>query len=149
MPSMQKKTYYSIKFPLVILCSILCLSGLRWLISSEPWMLDQVANEERLKMTFTDLFLIEGNASLGGYLTQVYRFLGLYVLGIGFILLSFTSDKILKIFIVRKRFLIVLGVLLVSNLILGYVWIPSSHFIYVMWGAIGLYGISLFNHIKG
>ena len=64
MPSMQKKTYYSIKFPLVILCSILCLSGLRWLISSEPWMLDQVANEERLKMTFTDLFLIEGNASL-------------------------------------------------------------------------------------
>ena len=145
---MQTTTISYIKFPLVIICSILCLSGVRWLISSEPWMLDQVANEERLKMTFTDLFLVDGNQTLGEYLTQVYRFLGLYVLGIGCILLSFTSNKILAIFILRQRFLIVLGILLVSNLILGYVWIPSSHFIYVMWGAIGLYCISLYNHIK-
>lgn len=145
---MQKTTLNYIKYPLVIICSILCLSGVRWLISSEPWMLDQVANEERLKMTFTDLFLVDGNQTLGEYLTQVYRFLGLYVLGIGCILLSFTSNKILAIFILRQRFLIVLGILLVSNLILGYVWIPSSHFIYVMWGAIGLYCISLYNHIK-
>ena len=145
---MQKTTLNYIKYPLVIICSILCLSGVRWLISSEPWMLDQVANEERLKMTFTDLFLVDGNQTLGEYLTQVYRFLGLYVLGIGCILLSFTSNKILAIFILRQRFLIVLGILLVSNLILGYVWIPSSHFIYVMWGAIALYCISLYNHIK-
>lgn len=132
---MQTTTISYIKFPLVIICSILCLSGVRWLISSEPWMLDQVANEERLKMAFTDLFLVEGNETLGEYLTQIYRFLGLYVLGIGFILLSFTSNKFLNIFMVRQRFLIVLGILLVSNLIIGYVWIPSSHFIYVMWGA--------------
>lgn len=145
---MQKTTISYIKFPLVIICSILCLSGIRWLISSEPWMLDQVANEERLKMTFTNLFLVEGNETLGEYLTQIYRFLGLYVLGIGFILLSFTSNKLLNIFMVRQRFLIVLGILLVSNLIIGYVWIPSSHFIYVMWGAIALYCISLYNHIK-
>ena len=145
---MQKTTLNYIKYPLVIICSILCLSGIRWLISSEPWMLDQVANEERLKMTFTNLFLVEGNETLGEYLTQIYRFLGLYVLGIGFILLSFTSNKLLNIFMVRQRFLIVLGILLVSNLIIGYVWIPSSHFIYVMWGAIALYCISLYNHIK-
>jgi len=99
-------------------------------------------------MTFIDLFSVEGNETLGEYLTQIYRFLGLYVLGIGFILLSFTSNKFLEIFMIRQRFLIVLGVLLVSNLIIGYVWIPSSHFIYVMWGAIALYCISLYNHIK-
>lgn len=145
---MQKSTLTYIKYPLVIICSILCLSGVRWLISSEPWILDQVANEERLNMTFIDLFSVEGNETLGEYLTQIYRFLGLYVLGIGFILLSFTSNKLLNIFMVRQRFLIVLGILLVSNLIIGYVWIPSSHFIYVMWGAIALYCISLYNHIK-
>ncbi|MDB4228246.1 hypothetical protein N9785_01605, partial [Flavobacteriaceae bacterium] len=115
---------------------------------SEPWMLDQVANEERLQMTFVDLFSIEGNSTLGGYLTQVYRFLGLYVLGIGFLLLAFTPNKFLEIYIVRQRFLIVLGILLVSNLVLAYVWIPSSHFIYVMWGTIVLYCLSLYNHIK-
>ena len=133
----------------MILISIaLCISGIRWLTSSEPWMLDQVANEERLQMTFVDLFLLDGNSTLSAYLTQIYRFLGLYVLGIGSLLLSFTPNKFLEIESVRQRFLIVLGILLVSNLVLAYVWIPSSHFIYVMWGAIGLYCFSLYNHLK-
>tara|TARA_B110000037_G_scaffold60946_1_gene74697 strand:- start:6763 stop:7203 length:441 start_codon:yes stop_codon:yes gene_type:complete len=145
---MSNRSINYIKYPLILISIALCVSGIRWLISSEPWILDQVANEERLQMTFVDLFLIEGNSTLSLYLTQIYRFLGLYVLGIGFLLLSFTSNKFLEIFFVRQRFLIVLGILLVSNLVLAYVWIPSSHFIFVMWGAIGLYCFSLYNHIK-
>tara|TARA_B110000238_G_scaffold35035_1_gene36352 strand:+ start:20 stop:460 length:441 start_codon:yes stop_codon:yes gene_type:complete len=145
---MANRSINYIKYPLILISIALCVSGIRWLISSEPWILDQVANEERLQMTFVDLFLIEGNSTLSLYLTQIYRFLGLYVLGIGFLLLSFTSNKFLEIFFVRQRFLIVLGILLVSNLVLAYVWIPSSHFIFVMWGAIGLYCFSLYNHIK-
>ena len=137
-----------IRYPLILISISLCISGLRWLVSSEPWMLDQVANEERLQMTFIDLFLIDGNYSLSAYLTQIYRFLGLYVLGIGFSLVSFTSNKFLIIDSFRQRFLIVLGVLLVSNLVLAYVWIPSSHFIYVMWGAIVLFCLSLYNHLN-
>lgn len=145
---MSNRSINYIRYPLILISIALCVSGIRWLISSEPWILDQVANEERLQMTFVDLFLIEGNSTLSIYLTQIYRFLGLYVLGIGFLLLSFTSNKFLEIFFVRQRFLIVLGILLVSNLVLAYVWIPSSHFIFVMWGAIGLYCFSLYNHIK-
>jgi len=131
---MTNKSIKNIRYPLILISFLLCISGLRWLVSSEPWMLDQVANEERLQMTFVDLFLIDGNYSLSAYLTQIYRFLGLYVLGIGFSLLSFSSNKFLKIDSFRQRFLIVLGVLLLSNLVLAYMWIPSSHFIYVMWG---------------
>ena len=138
----------SIKYPIVLIGLVLCISGIRWLISSEPWILDQVANEERLQMSFSNLFSIEGNTTLSAYLTQIYRFLGLYVLGIGFLLVSFTSDKFLEIHDFRNRLLTVLGLLLVSNLILAYFWIPSSHFIFLMWGAIGLYSISLFNHLK-
>ena len=145
---MTTKSINLIRYPLILISISLCISGLRWLVSSEPWMLDQVANEERLQMTFIDLFLIDGNYSLSAYLTQIYRFLGLYVLGIGFSLLSFTSNKFLKIDNFRQRFLIVLGVLLVSNLVLAYLWIPSSHFIYVMWGAIVLYCFSLYNHLN-
>ena len=145
---MTNKSISSIRYPLILICVALCISGFRWLISSEPWMLDQVANEERLQMTFVDLFLIDGNSTLDAYLTQIYRFLGLYVLGIGFLLLSFTPTKFLEIYSFRQRFLTVLGVLLVSNLVLAYLWIPSSHFIFVMWGAIGLYCFSLYNHIK-
>jgi len=111
-------------------------------------MLDQVANEERLQMTFENLFIIDGNSTLSTYLMQIYRFLGLYVLGIGFLLLSFTPKKFMEIHMVRERVLIVLSILLVSNLIIGYVWIPSSHFIYVMWGAIMLCVFSIYHHIK-
>jgi len=145
---MVNKSINYVRYPLILISIVLCVSGIRWLINSEPWMLDQVANEERLEMTFVDLFLLDGNSTLSAYLTQIYRFLGLYVLGIGSILLSFTPTKFLEIYIVRTRFLVVLGVLLVSNLVLAYVWIPSSHFIFVMWGAIGLYSLSLYNHLN-
>ena len=93
---MKKNSIKYIKYPLILISAALCISGIRWLISSEPWMLDQIANEERLQMTFIDLFLIDGNSTLSAYLMQIYRFLGLYVLGIGFTLLSFTSDKFLN-----------------------------------------------------
>ena len=145
---MKNNSINYIKYPLILISVALCISGIRWLISSEPWILDQIANEERLQITFIDLFLIDGNSTLSAYLTQIYRFLGLYVLGIGFILLSFTSNKFLEISSFRQRFLTVLGILLISNLALAYVWIPSSHFIYIMWGAIGLYAFSLYKHLK-
>ena len=145
---MKNKSITYVQYPLILISITLCISGIRWLMSSEPWILDQVANEERLQMTFDDLFIIDGNSTLSAYLTQIYRFLGLYVLGIGFLLLSFTPNKFLEIYIVRKQFLTVLGILLVSNLVLAYIWIPSSHFIYLMWGAIVLYCFSLYNHIR-
>lgn len=145
---MTTKSINYIRYPLIVISITLCISGIRWLISSEPWMLDQVANEERLQMTFENLFIIDGNSTLSAYLMQIYRFLGLYVLGIGFLLLSFTPKKFMEIHMVRERVLIVLSILLVSNLIIGYVWIPSSHFIYVMWGAIMLCVFSIYHHIK-
>ena len=143
---MKKITY--IKYSLTIIGLSLVISGFRWLTSSEPWLLDQLANEERLGITFQELFSIEGNETLGGYLKQIYRFLGIYVLGIGLFVISFSKNKLLQTNILRVRVLLVLGVLLFSNIVLAYTWIPSSHFIYLMWGSIGLYLFSLYNHFK-
>jgi len=137
-----------IKIPLLLISAALILSGIRWMISDEPWMLDQVANEERLNMTFTELLSVDENFTLSGYLTQIYRFLGLYVVGIGMFLLAFSSEKTLKIPFVRTRIYCVLGSLLIVNLIVAYNWIPSSHFIYVMWVALILFIISLYAHIN-
>ena len=133
-----------IKIPLLLISAALILSGIRWMISDEPWMLDQVANEERLNMTFTELLSVDENFTLSGYLTQIYRFLGLYVVGIGMFLLAFSSEKTLKISFVRTRIYCVLGSLLIVNLIVAYNWIPSSHFIYVMWFALLLFIIISF-----
>ena len=65
---MDKKINRFVKLPLIIICVVICISGLRWLISQEPWILDQVANEDRLAMTFNELFSIEGNNTLAAYL---------------------------------------------------------------------------------
>ena len=137
-----------LRIPLILISLALIISGIRWMISDEPWMLDQVANEERLNMTFTELLSVDENFTLSGYLTQIYRFLGLYVVGIGMFLLAFSSEKTLKIPFVRTRIYCVLGSLLVVNLIVAYNWIPSSHFIYVMWFALLLFIISLYAHIN-
>ena len=106
-----------LRIPLVLISYSLIISGIRWMVSDQPWMLDQVANEERLNMTFKDLLSFEQNFTLSGYLTQIYRFLGLYVAGIGMFLLAFSSEKVLKISSVRTRIYCVLGSLLVVNLI--------------------------------
>lgn len=145
---MEKKLNRFVKYPVIIISIVICISGLRWLVSQEPWILDKVANEERLAMTFNELFLIEGNDTLSAYLKQIYRFLGLYVFGTGLMLLVFASNHFFKTKSFRNKYLLVLGILLFSNIILAYFWIPSSHFIYIMWGAIILYLISLFNHIN-
>ena len=42
--------------PLLIIGYTMIVLGIRWMIVDEPWMLDQVANEERLNMTFDKLF---------------------------------------------------------------------------------------------
>ena len=139
---------YLLRIPLLLISVTLIISGVRWMISDEPWMLDQVANEERLNMTFDELFSSEINKTLSEYLTQIYRFLGLYVIGIGTMLLAFSSEKILKISYVRIRIFYALGSLLIVNLILAYNWIPSSHFIYLMWAALILFTLSLYAHIK-
>ena len=145
---MKIKSIKYIKYPVILICLTICISGVRWLVSSEPWMLDQLANEERLKMSFTELFLIEGNSTLAEYLTQIYRFLGLYVLGTGLTFLLLMSDDFFKNTKFIKRLLIILGILLFSNLILAYVWIPASHFIFLMRGAILLYFFSVYNFLN-
>ena len=42
--------------------------GSRWMIVDDPWLLDKVANEERLKMTFEEFrVLIENNGNIKDY----------------------------------------------------------------------------------
>ena len=144
---MNKSLNY-IKVPIILISATLCIAGIRWMISSEPRILDQVANEERLEMSFVELFLIEGNLTLSEYLKQIYRFLGFYVFGTGLTFMLFTTNEFFQIRKFRTRLLYILGFLLISNLILAYYWIPSSHFIYLMWGAICLFMISCYGHFK-
>ena len=134
---------------IMIIIGITMISlGSRWLIVEEPWMLDEVANIERLEMTFDELFEPNINSTLPGYLRQIYRFFGLWVTIIGFFIISFSSPKLTSQEIIRKRLLFCMGVMMVMGTILGYALIPSSHFIYLMWIMNILYLFCIYNHGK-
>ena len=89
---MNKKLLFSI--PMILMGLIMIILGARWMIVNEPWMLDQIANEERLEMTFDELFKYDINKTLPDYLRQIYRFFGLWVIIIGLFITLFSIPKI-------------------------------------------------------
>ena len=88
----------------MIMGFLMIILGSRWMLVDEPWMLDQVANEERLDMTFTKLFNSENNETLPDYLKQIYRFFGLWVIIIGLFTGLFSMPNIIADKRIRFRF---------------------------------------------
>ena len=144
-PTMIKKMFLT---PVITLGVIFVVLGFRWMLVDEPWMLDKVANEERLKMTFDQLFNEEINETLPGYLKQIYRFFGLWVSIIGLFILSFAKKKFIENKAIAKNLLICIGTMVISAQKMAYVLIPSSPFIYLGWGSILLFLVSLWSYRK-
>ena len=136
------------KIPLLFIGFIFIIMGLGWIFVDEPWMLDRVANEERLNMTFDKLFSSEINETLPGYLKQIYRFFGLWVSMIGLFIVSFLREKFIQDSDIRKSLLICTGLTVYLALILAYIWIPSSPFIYLGLGSVILHSISIIGNKK-
>ena len=142
---MTKKIFL---IPIVTLVIIFIVLGLRWMLVDEPWMLDKVANEERLNMTFDQLFNEEINETLPGYLKQIYRFFGLWVSIIGIFIVSFAKTKFIENKAFAKNLLICIGTMVISAQAMAYFLIPSSPFIYLGWGSILMFLVSLWGYRK-
>ena len=126
----------------------LVILGIRWMIVDEPWMLDKVANEERLGMTFDKLFENEINQTLPNYLKQIYRFFGLWVLIIGFFILGLSRVDLLTNSKIRLLILSCVGIMSYLGLGLAIFWIPSSPFIYLGCAMVLLHVVSFYSHIN-
>ena len=142
---MTKKIFL---IPIVTLGIIFIVLGLRWMLVDEPWMLDKVANEERLNMTFDQLFNEEINQTLPGYLKQIYRFFGLWVSIIGIFIISFAKTKFIENKAFARNLIISIGLMVISAQTMAYFLIPSSPFIYLGWGSIFMFLVSLWGYRK-
>ena len=140
----NQKLFFSL--PLTISGLLMLVLGSRWMIVDDPWFLDKVANEERLRMTFEELFDADINKTLPDYLKQIYRFFGLWVSSLGLFIVLFSRPILIVDKRVRITLLICSGVMIYSGLILGYALIPKSPFIYLGWCLIVLHLISSYNH---
>ena len=138
----------TIAYPLFIIGIVMIISGFRWLVHPDPWLLDEVANVERLGKTFDEVFA-ESTPTIPDYLRQIYRFFGLWVLIIGLFISSLSlSIKAIKEKQVISKIIYITGFMLLFGMYLGYTLIPSSHFIILMWFLILLYLISLYSYTK-
>ena len=138
----------TIAYPLFIIGIVMIISGFRWLVHPDPWLLDEVANVERLGKTFDEVFA-ESTPKIPDYLRQIYRFFGLWVLIIGLFISSLSlSIKAIKEKQVISKIIYITGFMLIFGMYLGYILIPSSHFINLMWFLVLLYAISLYSYIK-
>ena len=144
-PTMIKNFFL---IPIITLGVIFVVLGLRWMLVDEPWMLDKVANEERLNMTFDQLFNEDINETLPGYFKQIYRFFGLWVSIIGLFIISFAKKKFIENKAIAKNLMICIGTMVISAQTMAYILIPSSPFIYLGWGSILLFLISLWSYRK-
>ncbi len=132
----------------MIMGIIMIFLGLRWMFVEQPWMLDKVANEERLGMSFDKLFEPNINNTLPGYLRQIYRFFGLWVMIIGLFITSFSRPSIINDKEIRISLMFCIGIMVCLALILAHILIPSSPFIYLGWFLVLMYCVSALNYKK-
>ena len=140
------KNFFNI--PFFIIGLTLIIMGFRWMIFDQPWMLDQVANEERLGMTFDQLFNNDINKTLPDYLKQIYRFFGLWVIIIGLFICGLSRPIVTSSSKIRVLLVICIGIMSYSGLALAIFWIPSSPFIYLGCVVLILHTVSLIAHFK-
>lgn len=124
----------------------MCLIGLSavflgpgWIVSAEPWLLDEHANEILLGLSYETLFGAEENINLPRYLTLLYRFFGLWVLSVGLLISAFVLVTRMGTPLARNTLHGIVGPMLIGIYLLEYYFIPSSPFVYLSHSHVILY----------
>jgi len=107
------------------------LAGFGWLLSPEPWLLDESANILLLGDSYENLFAESVNKNLPDYLTLLYRFFGWWVSLIGMLTFGFTYVTRLGTHISRVIIQTIYFIGLSGISVILYIFIPSSPFVYL------------------
>ena len=123
----NKRIAHNLTWIPIFLIGILTISlGLVWCIHEQPWHLDKSPNEVLLQTSFDILLSEKINIGLPSYLTIVYRFLGLYMLTIGSLIIGYVYVTRLGTKIARNCIFLVLFITLLGIYFLVLNYLPSS-----------------------
>ena len=123
----NKRIAHNLTWIPIFLIGILTISlGAVWCIHEQPWLLDKSPNEVLLQTSFDVLLSEKINIGLPSYLTIVYRFLGLYLLTIGFLIIGYAYVTRLGTKIARDCIFLILFVTLLGIYFLVLNYLPSS-----------------------
>ena len=123
----NKRIAHNLTWIPIFLIGILTISlGAVWCIHEQPWLLDKSPNEVLLQTSFDVLLSEKINIGLPSYLTIVYRFLGLYMLAIGSLIIGYVYVTRLGTKIARNCIFLILFVTLLGIYFLVLNYLPSS-----------------------
>jgi len=126
----EKFLYTLVWLPMVLVSISTTIMGCMWMFSSEPWLLDQAANEILLQTTYDKLFAADINSHLSDYLTGLYRFFGLWIFLIGLLMSIYIFASKLDKPKSRVYLYLFLAVLLTGLYYFQYQFIATSHFVW-------------------
>ena len=123
----NKRIAHNLTWIPIFLIGILTISlGAVWCIHEQPWLLDKSPNEVLLQNSFDVLLSEKINIGLPSYLTILYRFLGLYMLRIGLLIVGYVYIRRLGTKIARNCIFLILFVTLLGIYFLVLNYLPSS-----------------------
>ena len=123
----NKRIAHNLTWIPIFLIGILTISlGAVWCIHEQPWLLDKSPNEALLQTSFDVLLSEKINIGLSSYLTILYRFLGLYMLTIGLLIIGYVYITRLGTKIARNCIFLILFVTLLGIYFLVLNYLPSS-----------------------
>lgn len=130
----NKRIAHNLTWIPIFLIGILTISlGAVWCIHEQPWLLDKSPNEVLLQTSFDILLSEKINIGLPSYLTIVYKFLGLYMLTIGSLIIGYVYVTRLGTKIARNCIFLVLFITLLGIYFLVLNYLPSSPLMPVMY----------------
>ena len=131
---MNKRIAHNLTWIPVFLIGIItiCL-GAVWCTHEQPWLLDKLPNEVLLQTSFKILLSEKINIGLSSYLTIIYRFLGLYMLTIGSLIIGYVYVTRLGTKIARNCIFLILFVTLLGIYFLALNYLPSSPLMLVLY----------------
>ena len=112
--------------PIFLIGILTIFLGAVWCTHKQPWLLDKSPNEVLLQTSFDVLLSEKINIGLSSYLTIVYRFLGLYMLTIGFLIIGYVYITRLGTKIARNCIFLILFIKLLVKYFLVVNYLPSS-----------------------
>ena len=129
---MTPKTLHNLTMmPFFVIGLSAFFAGFGWILSPEPWLLDESANVILLEESYENLFAENINRNLPEYLTLLYRFFGWWVSLIGLLTFGYTYVTRLGTKVSRTTIHVIYFFGLAGIFLILFKFIPSTPFMYL------------------
>ena len=146
---MTPKTLHNLTMmPFFVIGLSAFFAGFGWILSPEPWLLDESANVILLEESYENLFAENINRNLPEYLTLLYRFFGWWVSLIGLLTFGYTYVTRLGTKVSRTTIHVIYFFGLAGIFSILFKFIPSTPFMYLNTFLTLMWSVSVYAGLK-